>query len=188
MHWVLFEFIFKPFSLYHSFIGFRLVFAYIFNCSRLLGEPLTTGPSSQWCRFFRWGCAWMWPWTSSLCGSIYAVQDQVRVTRCTLFVVLFLCRMCQCGLHATLWSHIGSLMRLLAAEPRSIAGLLFPCQCLCGTILVTPCSIVRDWRVSRAAPMPFYGPSARSLFVSAVFPFSSFILWVDVVGLGSSDW
>ena len=35
----------------------------------------------------------------------------------------------------TLGAHIGTLMRLLAAEPRSIAGLLFNCQYLCGTIL-----------------------------------------------------
>ena len=48
-------------------------------------------------------------------------------------------------------------MRLLSAEPRINAGLLFPCQYLCGTILVTPCSMVWDWRVSRAGPMPFPG-------------------------------
>ena len=29
--------------------------------------------------------------------------------------------MCQCGLHAVLWSHIGTLMQRLAAEPRSTA-------------------------------------------------------------------
>ena len=44
-------------------------------------------------------------------------------------------------------------------RPRSIAGLLFPCQYLCGTTLVTPYSMARDWRVSRAGPMPFYWPS-----------------------------
>ena len=44
-----------------------------------------------------------------------------------------------------------TLMRLLAAEPR--------CQYLCETVLVTLCSIVWDWRVSRAGPMPFYWPS-----------------------------
>ena len=32
---------------------------------------------------------------------------------------------CQSGLHAVLWSHIGFLMYLLAAEPRSTVGLLF---------------------------------------------------------------
>ena len=41
-------------------------------------------------------------------------------------------------------SPIGTLIRLLAAEPRSIAGLLFPCQYICGTILVTPESMVWD--------------------------------------------
>ena len=39
------------------------------------------------------------------------------------------------GLHSALWLHIGKPMRLRAAEPRSIAGLLFPCQYLYGTIL-----------------------------------------------------
>ena len=62
--------------------------------------------------------------------------------RCTLSMVPFLWRMCRCGLHAALWSHIGTLMRLLAAEPRCIAGLLFPCQYLRGTILVTWLSMV----------------------------------------------
>ena len=77
------------------------------------------------------------------------------VTRCTLFMVLFLCLMCRCGLLVAPWSHIGTLMCLLAAEPRSIAGLLFRCHYYCGTILVTPCLMVWDWRVSRAGPMPF---------------------------------
>ena len=48
------------------------------------------------------------------------------VISCTLFRVLYLCRMCQCGLHAVLWSHIGMLLLLLAAEPRTTAGLSFP--------------------------------------------------------------
>ena len=48
----------------------------------------------------------------------------------------------QCGLHAVPWSHIGILMRRLAAEPRSSAGLLFTSGCLFGTILLTPCLMV----------------------------------------------
>ena len=43
--------------------------------------------------------------------------------------------MCQCGLHAVLLSHIGTLMRLLAAVARCIAGLLLACQYLRGMIL-----------------------------------------------------
>ena len=43
------------------------------------------------------------------------------VTRRTLFMVLYLYRMCQYGLHEVLWAHIGILMRLFAAEPQSTA-------------------------------------------------------------------
>ena len=41
------------------------------------------------------------------------------VTRFTLLMVLYLDRTCQCRLHAVLWSHIGTLMHRLAAEPCS---------------------------------------------------------------------
>ena len=44
------------------------------------------------------------------------------VTQCAIFMVLYMCRMCQCRLHAVLWSHIGILMGLLPTEPRSTAG------------------------------------------------------------------
>ena len=50
-------------------------------------------------------------------------------------MVLYLGRMCQCGLHAVLWSHIGTQRVLLAADPRRPAGLLFLGQYVCGTIL-----------------------------------------------------
>ena len=46
--------------------------------------------------------------------------------------------LCQRGLHAVLWSHIGTHMHRLAAEPRSTTGFLFPSQCPSGTILLTP--------------------------------------------------
>ena len=83
-------------------------------------------------------------------------------------------------------AHWYTLMPLLVAEPHSIAEFLFPFQYLCGTILVTPYSMVWDWRVSRAGQMPFYWTSCSLPFVSShVFPFSSFILWIGIVGLGS---
>ena len=86
---------------------------------------------------------------------------------------------------ARLRSHIGTLMRLLAAKPLSIALHLFPGQCLCGTILVTLCSMVWDWRVSRAGPMPFYWPSCSLTFCLLLFSLSflsfyGLVLW----GLG----
>ena len=55
-----------------------------------------------------------------------------------------------------LWSHIGTLMYRLAAEPRSTVGLLFPSRCPSGTILLTPYSMVWDWLVSRAGSMLLY--------------------------------
>ena len=112
----------------------------------------------------------------------YVCCTRSGVTRCTLFMVLFLYRLCRCGLHAVLWSHISALMRLLAAEPLSIAGHLFPGQCLCGTILVTPCSLVWDWRASRAGLMPFYWPSCcltfcLLLFSVSLLSFYGLVLW-----------
>ena len=112
----------------------------------------------------------------------YVCCTRSVVTRCTLFMVLFLCRMCRCGLHAVLLSHIGTLMRLLVAEPLSIAGHLFPVLCLCGTIFVTPCSMVWDWRVSRARSIHFYWPNCSLTFCLLLFSLSllsfyGLVLW-----------
>ena len=60
------------------------------------------------------------------------------VTQCTLVMVLYQDSICQCRLHVVLWSHIGTLMQHLTAEPCSTAGLLFPSQCLSGMILLPP--------------------------------------------------
>ena len=58
-------------------------------------------------------------------------------------------------LHAVLWSHIDTLMHRLAEEPGSTAGLIFPSRCPSGTILLTQCSMVWAWRVSRAVLYSF---------------------------------
>ena len=107
----------------------------------------------------------------------------------TLLMVLYLDRMYQRGLHAVLWLHIGTLMHRLAAEPCSTTGLLFLSRCPSGTILLTPFSMVWDWRVSRAGPMVLYWPKLLYPYYSLLlfFPFSSFCLWVGIVRLGSSD-
>ena len=112
----------------------------------------------------------------------YACFTGSGVTRCTHFMELFLIRMYLCVLHAGLWSQICTLMRLLVAEPRRTAGLLFPYQYLCGTILVTPYSIVFDWRISRAGPTPFYWPSCSLNFCLLLhslsfLSFYGMILW-----------
>ena len=110
------------------------------------------------------------PWQSCVCFK------RSGVTRCTVLMVLYLDRMCQCGVHAVLWSHIGTLIRHLAAEPCSTAGLLFPSRCPSGTILLTPYSMVWDWRVWRAGPMLLYWPKLLYPYYSLLlsFPFSSF--------------
>ena len=76
-------------------------------------------------------------------------------------------------------------MCLLAAEPHSTTGLLFPSVPLWNN-LVDPIFdgvVLVDFK-SRANAFwllltPFLSP--------AVFPFSSFITWVGIVGLGSLD-
>ena len=73
--------------------------------------------------------------------------------------------------YTRLWSHIGTLMQHLFKEPCSTAGLLFPSRCPSGTILLTPCSMVWDWRVSRAGSMLLYWVNALSvLWSSTLFP------------------
>ena len=63
-------------------------------------------------------------------------------------------------------------------------GLLFPSRCPSGTILLTPHSMVVDWRVSRAGPMLFYCPKLLYPYYSFLlfFPFSSFCVLVGIVG------
>ena len=59
-----------------------------------------------------------------------------------------------------------------------------------GTILLTPYSMVWDWRISRAGPILFYGPKLHHPYYSLLlfFHFSYFCLLVDIVGLVSPDW
>ena len=66
---------------------------------------------------------------------LYSILVQyLYVTLLYLFMVLYLGRMCQCGLQAELWLHSGILMSRLAAEPRSTTWFLFPSHCPSGTI------------------------------------------------------
>ena len=60
------------------------------------------------------------PWQSIVCF----IRSGVK--RCTLLIVLYLDRMCQCGLDAVFWSHIGALMHRLAAEPCSTEDFYSP--------------------------------------------------------------
>ena len=116
------------------------------------------------------------PWQSCVCF----------ITRCILLMVLSLDRICQRGLYAVLWSHIGTLMHRLSAEPCRIAGLLFPSRCPSGTILITPHSMVWDWRVSRSGQMLLYWPRLLYPYYSLLlsFPFSFSVCWLLLWGFG----
>ena len=76
-----------------------------------------------------------------------------------------------------LWTHIGTVIRI-----RTL-GLLFPCQCLCGTILVTPYSMVwtggfqeQGQAFLLANLLTCSLPCGRYCL-----PFSYFILWVGIL-------
>ena len=92
---------------------------------------------------------------------------------------------CQSTFHLLIF--ILSLLITIKSGPSSHtkASFLSPCnplRCICGTLLVTPCSMVWDWRVSRAGPMPFYWsscslPLCLLLFSLSLLSFYGLVLW-----------
>ena len=66
---------------------------------------------------------------------------------------LRLCRMRRGVLLVVLWLLIGTRSLLLVVGLLSIAEPLCPSRCLFGTILVTLCLMVWDWRIARAEQM-----------------------------------
>ena len=75
------------------------------------------------------------------------------------------------------YMHLTSLK-----APRSIAGLLFPSQCPSGTILLTQCSMVWGWLVSRAGSMFFFIGLSCSIPTGVFYYFSLSLLPVYTVG------
>ena len=107
------------------------------------------------------------------------------MTRCNLLIMIYSGRMCQCWLQAVACLHIGTLMRFLTAEPRSTTGLLFPCQYLCGSFLLTLYSMMWDWRVLRRRTVHFYCPKVLAHFRLLLFYLS--LLFFDrlvLLGMG----
>ena len=122
----------------------------------------------------------------------YVCCARSGVTQCTLFMrPMHMHRSSSCAVYAgagytrhcdCISVHLCALSLQNLAEPQSTAGLLLPCQYLCGTILVTPYSILWALRVSRAVPMPFYWPSCSLhfclLLISlSLLPFFWLVLW-----------
>ena len=126
--------------------------------------------------------------------AVLCMLYKIRCNQMTLFMVLYLGRTCQYGLHAVLCSHICILIRFLAEEPRSTPRPLFLFQCPCGTILLTLYSMVWNWRVSRAGPMLFYWHKPLYSFLSStIFRLSVYQLvlwgrglWTECISLSRS--
>ena len=111
-------------------------------------------------------------------------------TRYILYIVLYLCYICQYGLHAVLWSHIGILMSLLAVEPRSTAGPLFPSYSapVERSYLLTLYSVVWDRRVQELGHCLFIGLSCTIhccliIFPVLFFPSTGWYCWAGFFGL-----
>ena len=110
------------------------------------------------------------------------------VTRCALFILLYLCRMCHCGLNTVLWSLIAILIRLLASEPRSNAGFLFPSPAVSmwndlGDSVFDGVGLTR---FKTRASASLLAKAAHSI-VLYYFLFLFFLSMVSHVGLESSD-
>ena len=86
--------------------------------------------------------------------------------------------MCQSGLHAVVWSHIGILMHLAAAEPRSTAGLLFPSHYLWNNLVDPVFDGVWLAGFKSRSNAFFVGIVALSFLVFNYFPF----LFVSSIG------
>ena len=92
--------------------------------------------------------------------------------------------MCRCVLLVVLWLLIGTRSRLLVVGLLSIAEALCPSLCLFGTILVTLCLMMWDWRVSRAEPMLYCWHDLLFLFCLLLFyHFLPSMGWFCDVGL-----
>ena len=104
--------------------GARFVLPVLEYCSAVwYSASNATWPCSQWCSYLNCGLVCLSVtllivdlWQYYIC-CIYKIRCNLMALS-TLFMVFYLYGIFQCGLHAVLWSHIGILMCLLAAEPR----------------------------------------------------------------------
>ena len=106
----------------------------------------------------------------------YCSRAVSGVTRSTHFVALYLCLMCQSGLHAvfdrtSVYFCACPLQNL--ALPQDFYSLW--------NDLFAPYLMVLDWRVSRAGPVPFCWPSCSLLFCLQLFSLSLLFLYKLVV-------
>ena len=112
-------------------------------------------------------------------------NQRLGVTRCTLFMVSWYPSCAVCAGAGFTPRCDRTSVHLYASSLQNLAVSLdcnSHCRYLCETILVTPCSMVWDWRVSRAWPMPFYWHSCSLTFCLLLFSLSllsfyGLVLW-----------
>ena len=136
----------KPWRVFHD----RLILGRCFrgppHCSAVWCSAADTRlklPRIQWCQFLNWG----WVCLNVTLQIVdlwqyYVCCTRSCLTRCTLFVVPYLGRT-----YTRCFSRTSVHSASHRYRPSSFAELLLPCQYRCGAILVTPYSMVWDWRV-----------------------------------------
>ena len=113
----------------------------------------------------------------------YVCCTRSGVTRCTLFMVLFLCRMCRCGF--TRRCDRTSVHLCTSSQYRRT---FIPLSVSLWNDLSDPVFDGVGLAGFKSRANAFLLAKLLAHFLSPpVFPFFSFILWVGVMGLGSSD-
>ena len=108
-----------------------------------------------------------------------ACNLRLRVTRCILWAVHFLCRICRLVILVVLRLLVGTRLRILAVDLLSTVEPLMPSQCLFWNVLGEP--------VFDGVGLAGFKCLICSLFLfSTIYTFSSFH-WLVVWGLGSSN-
>ena len=119
---------------------------------------------------------------------LYVCCSRSGVIRCTLFIVLYQCRMCHGACDTRCCDR-----RSVHLCASSLQNLTVPQD----FYFIVSISVERSWLpgirwygtgvFQEQGHFLFIGLAARSFWSPTVFPFSSFILWVGIVGLMSSD-
>ena len=146
---------------------------------------LASVPCCQWCKFFKFGCveceiANRWS---------VAVLCMLHKIRCNPMHPLYGALPGQYTYQCAGYKQWLIPLRYTYAPPRCTKSqysriFYFPVSISVERSCWSPYSMVSDWRVSEAGPMPFYGLAAPYLFSPTVFHFSSFILCVGLWGWG----
>ena len=111
----------------------------------------------------------------------------LRVTQCIIWALHCVCLMCWRVLLVVHWLLTGTRSCLLVVGFLSITEPFCPSRCLFGMILVILCSMVWDWRASRAEPMLSCWHDLLFLFCLLLFylflPSMGWLCGVGVFGL-----